>query len=134
MSRARVLGDFEGRWALSREIRPASGAAGRFEGEAEWQPSEGGLAYVERGLLMLEGHAPMQAERRYFWEEGLNVYFDDGRFFHQVPPEGGEAAHWCDPDQYDVTYDFMQWPRFETKWQVRGPRKDYEMISFYSRL
>lgn len=135
MSRARVLADFEGRWAVQREILPASGASGRFEGQAEWRVCQsGGLIYAEQGVLTLEGHAPMQAERRYLWKEGLDVYFEDGRFFHTVPAEGGAAAHWCAPDQYDVTYDFTHWPRFEAKWRVRGPRKNYEMISLYSRL
>lgn len=135
MSPLRRLADFEGRWALSRVILPQAGAEGRFLGEAQWRDDgAGGLAYEERGQLTLKGQAPMEAERRYRWDAELNVYFDDGRFFHCVPRGGGDAAHWCAPDQYDVRYDFAAWPRFQVRWRVVGPRKNYEMISDYEPL
>jgi len=127
----RQLADFEGHWALSRQIVPAVGPEARFEGTAVWTP-EG--AYAEEGLLHVQGQTPMRAERRYVWDAELNVYFEDGRFFHRVPAEGGETGHWCAPDQYDVCYDFADWPRFEARWKVFGPRKNYEMISHYSRV
>ena len=76
----------------------------------------------------------MQAERRYLWREDLTVWFEDGRFFHQVPAEGGETGHWCDPDQYDVTYHFNDWPDFQVVWRVKGPAKDYRMVSHYTRI
>jgi hypothetical protein len=126
----RQFADFLGQWRLARTILPAAGPEARFEGAAVW--SEDG-AYAERGLLQIEGQVPMTAERRYHWDADLNVYFEDGRFFHRVPPEGGETGHWCDPDQYDGAYDFAQWPRFEVRWRVLGPRKNYEMISQYCR-
>jgi hypothetical protein len=53
----------------------------------------------------------MVAKRRYLWDEKLNIYFEDGRFLHQVPVLGGVAAHCCDPDQYDASYDFTDWPK-----------------------
>jgi hypothetical protein len=83
--------------------------------------------------MSLDGHPPMQAERSYFWDNSLRVFFDDGRFFHQVPSEGGPTTHWCDPDQYDLHYDFSCWPRFEVRWRVQGPRKDYTAITEYTR-
>ncbi|MBU2980820.1 trigger factor [Lentibacter algarum] len=129
----RHLGEFEGLWRLNRRIKPANGPEGQFDGRAEWVRKDTGLAYVEQGVLTLEGQPPMQAERRYFWDAELNVYFEDGRFFHQVPRLGGATAHWCDPDQYNVSYDFASWPVFEVCWKVRGPRKDYEMITRYVR-
>lgn len=129
----RTLQDFVGRWRLTRQIRHAGGAQAEFSGHAVWQPDPQGLVYREAGLLQMHGSQPMQAERRYLWREGLCVYFDDGRFFHQVPERGGGTEHWCDPDAYAVNYDFSDWPAFSTVWQVRGPRKDYEMCSQYER-
>lgn len=123
----RVLEDFIGRWRLSREIVHGDGTRARFGGVAEWS-ADG--AYVERGTLDM-GTARFAAERRYRWTEDLEVYFDDGRFFHTVPRTGGQTSHWCDPDQYDVTYDFSAWPEWAARWQVRGPRKDYVMTSTY---
>ena len=51
--------------------------------------------------------------------------------FHRVPPLGGDSGHWCDPDQYDGSYDFSAWPAFTVTWSVRGPRKAYLMSSRY---
>ncbi|EBA05963.1 hypothetical protein SSE37_25183 [Sagittula stellata E-37] len=125
------LADFLGRWRVDRDIAHGDGSRGRFIGTAEWVPGEAGADYVERGVLQV-GAGSFQAERTYRWGPGLDVYFEDGRFFHAVPPEGGDAAHWCDPDQYDVAYDFTCWPEWTARWQVRGPRKDYVMTSRYA--
>ena len=129
----RRLKDFEGVWNVERKITPKSGPAATFKGQAVWTPEKDGLAYKEQGLMTLEGHAPMQAERRYFWSADLSVFFDDGRYFHQVPAEGGEAHHWCDPDSYAITYDFAPWPEFRVLWHVTGPRKDYRAVTRYSQ-
>lgn len=133
MERARVLSDFDGRWDVTREITPATGPGAAFEGQAVWQPAAGGAEYAETGILRLGSGAPMTAERRYFWTDTLAVLFEDGRFFHQVPARGGEATHFCDPDTYIVTYDFSDWPVFRVSYAVTGPRKDYAMVSRYSR-
>lgn len=129
----RVLGDFAGRWRLDREIAHDDGSRARFTGQAEWRPVPAGLDYRETGTLVLAGQR-MQAERRYLWRPDLSVCFADGRFFHQVPPQGGETAHWCAPDRYEGHYDFTAWPEFRVRWRVTGPRKAYRMTSHYRRL
>ena len=134
MSDPRQLNDFTGRWSVSRIITPAVGPTAQFDGVAEWTVAKGGLAYEEKGAMTLAGQAPLHAERRYFWAEDLQVFFDDGRFFHQVPAIGGCAHHWCDPDTYQVTYDFSDWPVFAVHWRVLGPRKDYTAVTQYRRL
>ena len=129
------LWDFEGDWQVSRRIEDAlSGQTARFAGVARFERDGVGLRYAERGVLELGG-ASMEAERVYLWRstgEGIEVFFDDGRPFHQID-ESAEAAHWCDPDQYDVTYDFSDWPKWSSHWRVLGPRKDYVMVSGYRR-
>ena len=130
---SRILSDFAGRWKIERDIKPASGPAARFLGHAEWTAEDGLMHYIEKGNLEIAGQTPMVAGRRYSWDADLNIYFDDGRFFHQVPALGGDAAHWCDPDQYDATYDFTHWPQWSCTWRVRGPRKNYTLHSQYSK-
>jgi hypothetical protein len=125
----RVLSDFAGRWKLERDISPVA----RFLGYAEWRAEDGLMHYIEKGNLEIAGQTPMVAERRYCWDADLNIYFDDGRFFHQVPALGGDAAHWCDPDQYDATYDFTHWPQWSCTWRVSGPLKNYTLHSQYSK-
>ena len=133
MPNSRVLQDFEGVWTVSREIEHADGTRAVFEGHATFVPDAGGLAYEETGTLQMAGRPSLSATQRYRWDADLNVSFEDGRFFHTVPPEGGETAHWCDPDQYDGHYAFEDWPRFTVRWRVRGPRKDYSMETRYVR-
>lgn len=127
----RVLADFTGKWRLDRQIAHAGGQTARLEGAALWHPEDGGLCLRESGTLLLAGQPPLRAERRYFWAADLRVYFEDGRFFHQVPRHGGQALHRCAPDTYVGQYDFTDWPEFRVTWQVQGPRKAYRMQTRY---
>jgi len=129
--RPRRLQDFEGVWVFTRDVFEADGRKATVTGRAVWRRDGAGLAYTETGQMHITGHAPMQVERRYSWDSDLAVCFEDGRFFHHVPPEGGETAHWCDPDQYDGVYEFGSWPEFTVTWRVRCPRKDYRMVTRY---
>jgi hypothetical protein len=129
------LWDFEGDWRVARRIEDAlTGQEGRFVGAASFVRDDVGLRYSEKGMLTL-GEASMEAERVYLWhpsDGGIEVLFDDGRAFHRID-DSAEAAHWCDPDQYDVSYDFGDWPKWSSRWAVKGPRKDYVMVSEYRR-
>lgn len=128
----RRLADFLGRWGVVREILHDDGTRGRFEGTAAWTEEGAGALYVESGRLSLGGQGAFTAERRYRWGADLSVFFEDGRFFHQVPAAGGAVGHWCPPDQYDGHYDFGAWPRWQVTWQVRGPRKSYASTTTYT--
>lgn len=129
------LWDFEGDWQITRRIEDAlSGQEAGFVGTARFERDCLGLRYSEKGLLTLGG-ASMEAERVYLWrsaDAGIEVFFDDGRFFHRIDGSSG-AGHWCDPDQYDGIYDFGDWPDWSSRWQVKGPRKDYVMVSIFKR-
>lgn len=128
----RVLADFEGRWQLARRILHADGPVATLEGTATWTREGASLIQSEEGELRMPGLAPLRATRAYRWHEGLDVHFEDGRFFHRVPAGGGSTRHLCDPDTYDVTYDFTDWPVFIVTWDVQGPRKAYHMVSRYT--
>ncbi len=111
-----------------------AGRRGRFEGTVIFVPEGEGLRYHEAGELIMDGAKPMAATRDYLWregEDGIEVFFEDGRPFHTI---GEMASHWCDPDQYDVAYDFSHWPDWQATWQVHGPRKDYRMESRFGRI
>ncbi|MEP4194191.1 MAG: DUF6314 family protein [Aliishimia sp.] len=130
----RSLLDFQGEWTLHKTIQQTGQPNAIYTGQAVWHPCAKGLQYEESGTLTITGHTPMQTTRRYLWTDGLNVFFDDGRFFHTVPPNGGATQHVCPPDDYNVLYDFTTWPRFQVIWRVQGPRKDYVMTANYAPL
>lgn len=125
------LDAFIGDWRLEREIRHHDGGSARFDGHARWIREGTGALYIERGTLVMP-QARYSAERRYRWDRALRVHFEDGRIFHRVPAAGGAAEHWCDPDRYEVFYDFTGWPVWTARWRVSGPRKDYVLLSRYS--
>ena len=122
--------DFKGVWVLSRQVAHTHGRPARFEGFARITRA---WTYLEWGNLEIEG-ADYAAGRRYEWapvEGGFDVSFEDGRPFHDLRFAAPEARHFCDPDTYDVTYDFSEFPRWRSTWVVTGPRKDYRMESHY---
>jgi len=144
MSSGKVsLRSFVGRWSLLREIEDsAHNRSGRMVGEVVYRPSDedGVLIYEETGQLMLEGLAPLMAERRYRWRNGrgnmVDVEFEDGRLFHHVNLDQTMPfdTHFCAPDVYDMTYDFREWPKWSSSARVEGPRKTYRLHSHYQYL
>ncbi|MEP1767738.1 MAG: DUF6314 family protein [Sulfitobacter sp.] len=130
---ARSLSDFAGAWRFARTISHTDGSVMQVTGTAQMDWLEDALSYHERGAMVLPNGQTLQAERRYLWQQGLQIYFDDGRFFHAVPPKGGEAQHWCPPDDYRVSYDFGHWPQWRAVWHVSGPAKSYVMRTDYQR-
>lgn len=126
------LGAFEGNWTFQRDIQHEDGTGAQVSGTARFHPDAQGLIYDELGQISLNGAAPLTATRRYLWRPGLHVFFEDGRAFHTVPAPGQSATHDCPPDTYVVRYDFAEWPRWTTRWQVTGPRKSYVMTTAYA--
>lgn len=134
----RCLSDFAGRWTLRREIEDRQlDRTGHATGEAVLHETQAGLVYDERVRLAFPDQPPLEGTRRYLWRadgDGVAVVFEDGRAFHRfsLNTAQAEAAHWCDPDQYDVSYSFADWPVWRSVWRVRGPRKDYRMCTQYT--
>ncbi len=131
------LSDFEGRWVLTRTIRDArAGQVVQADGVACLHRADDGLIYDEEVTLRIPGQAEMKGTRRYLWRkdgDGVAVFFDDGRYFHRLKLGSSQATdhHDCAPDSYDALYDFSNWPRWNVRWIVSGPRKSYEMDTQY---
>ena len=132
------LSDFAGEWRIERQIKDhLAGDTLKFSGTASFTPEDDALRYLETGILQRSGQADMTASQRYLWrqtEGGIEVFFADGRFFHRLESaEQANAVHDCPPDFYRVAYDFSDFSRWNSRWRVTGPRKDYEMTSVYCR-
>ncbi len=129
------LKDFEGHWRIARRIEDRVGPDARFTGTAVFSPDGAGLLYTETGQLQMAEQS-FAATRTYMWHPDgrqIAVYFDDGRLFHRFEPGvRAQAGHDCAPDRYDVTYTFGAWPLWQAVWEVRGPRKNYRMVSDYA--
>ncbi|MEO9826480.1 MAG: DUF6314 family protein [Paracoccaceae bacterium] len=126
----------EGVWHLKRDIVHAAGDTHHLTGEVTFYRDDVRLVQDERGTLDIGGQR-LTAMRRYIWVEGaggLDVFFDDMRAFHSVALNVAthSAVHLCDPDRYEVAYDFTDWLNWSACWRVTGPRKDYVMTSHYT--
>lgn len=132
----KALRDFEGHWRLARRLHDRkTGLDGLLTGQAGFWLDGDGLLYEERGKLHLPDRAPMTATRRYRWREaegGIRVLFDDGENFHCFDHGiDARATHHCGEDRYLVRYAFAEWPHWRAIWSVKGPRKDYRLVSDY---
>lgn len=126
----------EGWWSLERAIVHADGRENRLMGNVHFHRDGARLIMDESGALEL-GAQVVAASRRYIWAEGaagLDVFFDDMRAFHSVALHVAQhhTVHLCEPDRYEVDYDFTDWPSWSVRWAVKGPRKDYVMASHLS--
>jgi hypothetical protein len=130
-----------GTWKIERSIE----GHGTLAGEAVFAPTDDGmLAYRERGELRLDSGAVLTAEREYLFARrpgGLSVFFAEKppRLFHEVILTGGEeylqatADHLCNADHYRSDYAFKADGSFVIRHVVRGPKKDYAIVTVYTR-
>jgi hypothetical protein len=145
---AELFQGFAGRWQIERDI-PGLAA---FRGEAEFamtgRPDV--LAYAESGILTtLAGHqAPASRRLLYCRMDGRLAIKDDdarrrGALLHLLAfaRQTGDAArlaashrHRCGADSYDLEMRIIDADRFETRYRVTGPRKDYRIDTICRRL
>jgi uncharacterized protein DUF6314 len=127
-----------GTWELSRIIGDWN-----FRGAAVFcahEPDE--LRYEENGILSKPGTPDTAASRRYIYRyeaDRIVIYFDErpARIFEVLDPKRAPSGNWeagaehaCDPDHYASRYAFGA-DTISITHVVRGPRKDYEMVSDY---
>jgi Family of unknown function (DUF6314) len=137
-----VMKNLSGSWLFDRKIE----GYGSMKGVATFTPlDQNRLTYREEVNLELVDGTELQAEREYIYRvrrDGFDVLFKENppRLFHEislVQREGseycGNADHLCGRDNYQSTYTFLLGGTFVIRHIVHGPRKDYTMITTYSR-
>lgn len=136
-----VVERFVGAWSVDRAVDDAyAGLAGRLLGTARFEPTdEGGLAYVEEGVLTFGGDVRPAVRRLLLREAGgpsVDVMFGDGRPFYgfDLLDDRWSGEHLCGRDTYTVAGRFLDADRFEEVWHAVGPTKDYRLTTTYRRL
>jgi hypothetical protein len=137
-----TLAFLRGAWSLERRlVDHRSGVRGSFTGEAEFLATADPavLRYEERGELSFGGHAgPARRSLLYRARPGgaADVCFADGREFYRLDLHSGQwtERYGCGPDEYLVSYLVRGPARLEERWQVTGPRKDYDSVTTLHRL
>jgi hypothetical protein len=135
-----ALAFLAGPWRIERRITDhALGVSGSFTGLARWVPSAAELiyaelAYTEQGELSFNGHRG-PASRSLIYrgrpDGTADVLFGDGRYFYHLDPRAGrwQARHDCGRDVYELSARRLGAASFEEHWRVRGPGKDYEIMT-----
>ena len=131
---------FAGVWSIDRAILDArAGLEGHLSGTARFEPTgDGGLAYVESGVLTFGGDVRPAGRRLLLRGSGglsVDVLFADGRAFYRfdLVDDRWTGEHGCGEDTYTVTGRFLGTDRFEEVWHAVGPRKDYRLTTTYQR-
>lgn len=140
---SQVMARLAGAWSFNRVIE----GQGSMQGLATFKPLDAeSLTYREEGRLRLLNGAELEAEREYVFREsegGFDVFFMENppRLFHTISlaaSDGGalsgRAGHLCNLDHYQSTYAFRPDGGFVIRHVVSGPRKDYTMITTYTRI
>ena len=138
-----VMARLAGSWSLDRVIA----GEGRMQGLATFAPLDAeSLAYREQGRLRLLNGTELEAMREYVFhkaDRGFDVFFKETppRLFHTIElaaSDGGalrgSASHLCNLDHYQSTYTFRDDGGFVIRHVVSGPRKDYTMVTTYTRV
>jgi len=133
-----VFSALAGTWDLSRTI-----GEWKFHGSAVFcAQGENELRYDESGILSKPGTADIAAFRRYIYRYEMDrvvIYFDERpeRVFEVLDLKRASSGNWearaehlCPPDHYVSHYSFGRETMLITH-AVRGPRKDYEMVTNY---
>jgi hypothetical protein len=137
-----VFSNLPGKWSLDRTIE----GQGSMQGVATFTPiDDDNLAYREEGNFKLLDGTELQAEQEYIFRvrsDGFDVLFKESppRLFLEISlaqDDGskylGCASHLCGRDTYQSTYTFLPNGDFVIRYVVGGPRKDYTMVTTYSR-
>ena len=134
-----VTGDWlaalPGAWHIERRITDhALGVTGSFAGTGRWTPAGAELLYAEQGELSFNGHRG-PASRSLIYrgraDGTADVLFADGRYFYHLDSRAGrwQARHDCGRDLYELSARRLGAGSFEEHWRVRGPGKDYEIMT-----
>jgi len=138
-----VMARLAGSWSFARGIE----GQGCMQGLATFTPLDAkSLAYREQGLLRLQNGTELEASREYVFrrtDRGFEVLFKETplRQFHAISLSAseagalsGSASHLRNLDHYRSTYTFRSNGSFVIRHVVSGPRKDYTMVTAYTRI
>jgi hypothetical protein len=127
-----------GVWDLERHI--TGSPAAEFHAIASFVSSQDqSLIYEESGMMTMPTGQKNHASMGYIYtlqNDAINITFKDGRPFLSLTfndPARATCQHMCTPDQYDATYIIHDLNRFDINFSVRGPKKNYQSSSHYTR-
>ncbi len=141
-----------GTWRLERSIEDHLAATRlSFSGLASLTAADSGAEtgeqitpararYEESGELIIgagyRGPATRTLDYARLNESGVMLYFATGQPFVDLDLRAGAwlGIHDCGEDRYEIRTEVLADDTIRERWHVRGPRKDYEAITYLIRL
>jgi hypothetical protein len=139
----RTLDFLLGSWSVERSINDAmSGDVGVFQGTATYALHANDISRVrfdETGIVRFGDYSGRAKRCLYLSDSSgplIAVSFPDGHHFIDLDLREGYTAdhHQCDRDGYDITTVVRSDDLIEERWRVVGPAKDYEAVTFMTRI
>jgi hypothetical protein len=132
-----------GSWSVERSINDAmSGDIGTFHGTATFirdAEDSSRVRFDETGIVRF-GDYSGRANRQLYLALGSNsvidVSFADGHHFITLDfsEQVSTDHHQCQSDGYDIMTLVRSDDLIEERWRVVGPAKDYEAVTFMTRV
>jgi predicted heme/steroid binding protein len=132
-----------GSWSVERSINDAmSGDVGTFHGTATFvrdADDDSRVRFDETGVVRF-GEYSGRANRHLYFAFGsdsvIDVSFADGHHFIDLDLRDDVSTdhHQCHSDGYDIMTLVRSDDLIEERWRVTGPAKDYEAVTFMTRI
>jgi hypothetical protein len=141
-----VLSYFLGDWKVQRVIS----GFGEITGQATFQVSDECDQYLDfqEAMVLPNGQSKSQdqtpnAFRSYQYrmtDAGFDIFFSDGATngnlflsFAFTQASMLTSHHLCIKDHYDAKFEFLSVNKFELGFSVVGPKKDYSILTTFTR-
>ncbi|MCB0348410.1 MAG: hypothetical protein KDD37_06215 [Bdellovibrionales bacterium] len=129
-----------GKWSITREVRDTNGEnLVAFSGYLHFYSEGDGYIFLEKGVLKTL-RTEVESSRMYRYKKindrCVAVLFEDGKPFYSYDLESYplfKVNHLCEPDMYrgSIVFDVNAWT---TDWSVKGPTKDFRILTKYNLL
>lgn len=128
---------FLGNWEFQRSVLGMATQEISIEGQACFQSSVSRRHYRETGHYHFNGRQ-LDFFSQYVYEilssDNCRVLFLDGSLFYELKCYNQSIHHLCGADKYCGTFKMDAEDRWQLKWSVKGPRKNYSITTRYFRL
>jgi len=136
-----IFNQLIGTWSLKRDIFDKVGES-QLLGECQFSKlSDTRLLCEESGVLNYNGHQT-DASRSYIYElqdDKIVIFYNDahrsGDILHELEFTNKDKVifarhcHDCGQDKYNLTFEFSNSGNIKMHYVVKGPHKDYRMVS-----
>ena len=129
---------FQGDWRFERQVTGLFSENAFLKGRAVFMdlPKSIQRSYEEQGAYEQQGQE-VSFQNSYLYDvpspQCCRVLFPDGRLFYELSQNVQGLQHLCGEDHYEGNFEAVSQDLWTLSWYVKGPRKDYEIVTSYIR-